>query len=581
MGLKKLNLIIGLLLFIISSCSTILVKQEQEDQKNKLSKAIIDSVKSRYTIIVYPFRNLTGEKDLDYLSNDLPDMLETHLKPIEYETSFIPFENADFTMNSNVLNLIEASNSIFTNYLIPVPSIVTQYSAITAAGSILTVVKTNTNMMITNIYNGTTQPFISTNMATNFITNGMATNVISTNLYKLTKENYMSLIMTEFTELTNQFCFIPIDVKKSGISLSTNIITNTLVSVATNLSNSITSNATGSISSNISSNIINNNYCEIHGSYSLVEKRQGPNQLKVDMTATFINKETNTITRELTGREDRLSDRIFDFVKPVRRICLNQETGDLIIDSQPEEASIYYDGTFIGKTPMYYPSIPGGKHIFAFLKDGFSQVVVNAIILTNRTNMIFKPIQQLETGGIVKIKSEPTNALVYIDSTYVGQTPLTLTNLTIETLHRVTIETSDSNYYPYYNNVTILNTNRQYEIDAYLSKVQGTPALERRWIWYGVYAGWGSVLYCVAWNVYSDYEQQYYDDQIIANPGNNAAQNSYNLYNNYYHASIDWGIGLGVLTLGLMCYALYNEEVYMGFNSMGPSDFSAYLCFKF
>lgn len=119
MGLKQLNLIFGLLLFVIGSCSTILVKQEQEDQRNKLSKAIIDSVTGRYTIIVYPFKNLTGEKDLDYLTNALPDMLETHLKPIEYETSFIPFENADFTMNSNVINLIEASNSIFTNYLIP------------------------------------------------------------------------------------------------------------------------------------------------------------------------------------------------------------------------------------------------------------------------------------------------------------------------------------------------------------------------------------------------------------------------------------------------------------------------------
>ncbi len=566
-GIKQFKYGLGLLLLFFCSCTPGIVRDEQERQRNNLSKAILNSFTNRYTIIIYPFRNLTHEEDLDYLTNALPDMIESHLKPIEYETSFIPFESVDFSLNSNVVNLAEATNSIFSNYLLLQPALITQYNAVTSIGKIETIIKTNSpvsNILpISNQISGA----IITNTITNLITNMIVTNTIHTNLPKLIRENYMSLVITEFTELTNSICFMPIDVIKSG-----DLISN---AISSNITKSITN-----ILTNVITNIITNNYCEVRGNYSLLEKREGPNQLKVEMKVTFFMKETNSIDMEISGREDKLSDRVFDFVKPVRSFCLNRDTGDVIIDSKPEEASIYYDGIFIGKTPLYYPSIPGGKHIFSLLKQGFAQVVVKADIITNRTNLIFKPIEQIQTGGIVSIKSEPTNALVYIDSSYEGNTPLVLTNLTIETLHRLTIETADSNYYPFYNTFTLHNSNYQYEIDAFLNKTQGTPLWERRLIWYGVYAGWGATLFCVSLNIYADYEQQYYLDQYY-NAGNTNAINYYNFYNQLYHASMTWGIIAGIATMGLTCYALYNEEVYLGLNSGGPSDINACLCFRF
>jgi hypothetical protein len=579
------------------SCTSGVVREETERQRTNLSRAILDSFTNHYTINIFPFKNLTGDPDLDYLTNAIPDMLESHLKPIESETCFIPFDMLSFDMNSNIESLVEVSNTIFTNYLIHLPAMYTQYNEQITTDGLLTVVVTNTNNTNTNAYTnqgqlnlpaGTLPPLISTNTYTNIITNRTISNIIQTNLAKLVMDNYIYLIFNEYTNITDTICYMPIDINRTNdiqikipvsnqsqsniLSLSKTVITNT------NLSN--TNIAVTNLSNAVVSNIIPNYYSIIRGNYKLFEKRVGPNVLMINIAVTNVINNTNTIFLSNTAREDKLPERVFDFIKPLRKAYLNRETGDILIDTQPEETSIYYDSTFIGKSPLYYPAIPSGRHLFSILEEGYPRVTLQADIVADKTNIILKSIEHLTTGGTVQINSQPANALVFLDSTYVGNTPLTLTNLIIDKVHRISIETKETNYYPFYNTFTLHSTNQIYQIDAHLLGSQGTPDWQKRLLWWGVYAGWGVTLWFVGLNIYADYEKQINLDLYYNNNNNTFALMQADNYSSLYQTTTTWGVISALGTLGLTAFALLNEEVYLGLES-NPSTTYACVSFRF
>src|SRR5208337_4220488 len=92
MGLGKLKLLPLLLVSIIFSCTSGTMKDIEEQQRNALSMAIISNYSGHLTVRVHPFMNVTGDPDLDYLSNGLPEMIISQLKPIENEKAYISFK---------------------------------------------------------------------------------------------------------------------------------------------------------------------------------------------------------------------------------------------------------------------------------------------------------------------------------------------------------------------------------------------------------------------------------------------------------------------------------------------------------
>ncbi len=573
-----------MLFILICSCTSGFIREEEARQRTNMSDAILSTFPYRYTISIFPFQNLTGDHDLDYLTNAVPDMLDSHLKPIENETFFLPFDKLNFKMTTNIVQLAELSNSIFSNYLILMPAVITQYNEQISTNGVTTVIMTNsitnsTNKIITNapslqslLTAGQGQFIITTNLVTNIITNRTVSNIIETNLPRLVRDNYIYLLFNEFSALTNTICYLPIDLRRTNDRPVSNFIsTNKTVISNTNLSGTNT---------NIISNASPNYYSEIRGRIRLVEKRIGPNVLRIDITVTNIVYKTNSFSLTTISREDRLPDKIFDFVKPLRTTYLNRESGDVLIDTQPEETSIYYDDTFIGKSPLYYPAIPAGMHRFSILKQGYSQVTLQADIIKDKTNFIYKSISHLETGGLVQIKSIPTNALVFIDSSYVGNTPLSLTDLTLQTTHRFSIETKSTNYVPFYGNFILQSTNQVYQVQAVLVGSQGTPDWEKRALWWGVYAGWGVTLFFIGENIYSDYERAYYSDLYYKNKTDDNLA-SMNYYDSINHSSTTWGVVSAMATLGLTGYALLNEEIYLGLELDPGRTAGAYFCLRF
>ncbi len=268
------------------------------------------------------------------------------------------------------------------------------------------------------------------------------------------------------------------------------------------------------------------------------------------------------------------------FLKETRNFILNRPTGDVIINTEPDDANVYYDGVFIGKSPLYYPAIPAGKHQFSFLKQGFQHTVIQADIIKGKTNIITKSIEKMRVGGIVHINSTPTNANVFVDSYYIGNTPLVLSNLTMETYHRVKIQSQETNRQPFYHSFIIKNPDQQHYINASFSEYEGSPNWLRKTLWYSTYAAWGITLGFVGLNIYSHYMQEHYLDLYFSSK-DTAYLDKAAYYAALYDASSTWGIISGLVSLGFTAFALYHEEVYLGLRWNNPSSISTYIAFQF
>ena len=102
-------------------------------------------------------------------------------------------------------------------------------------------------------------------------------------------------------------------------------------------------------------------------------------------------------------------------------------TGYLSVSSDPSGANVYLDGTYMGTTPIRVTTDVGG-HTVRIEKSGYktytaSNVQVYADETTSR-NITLTPIQ---STGYLSVTSSPKYADVYVDNSYMGQTPLTIT----------------------------------------------------------------------------------------------------------------------------------------------------------
>ncbi|MDO5847785.1 MAG: PEGA domain-containing protein [Methanocorpusculum sp.] len=97
-------------------------------------------------------------------------------------------------------------------------------------------------------------------------------------------------------------------------------------------------------------------------------------------------------------------------------------TGYLSVSSTPKYADVYVDNAYMGQTPMTM-SLDTGTHSVTFKKSGYSNYSTSVRINAGQTSSLSAVLAETETGGYVSIASNPTGASVYIDGTYVGNTP--------------------------------------------------------------------------------------------------------------------------------------------------------------
>ena len=136
-----------------------------------------------------------------------------------------------------------------------------------------------------------------------------------------------------------------------------------------------------------------------------------------------------------------------------RSVYINQSapsTGSLYITSNTSGASIYVDGSYRGITPVTLSGLTTGSHTVRILQSGYNDYSVTAIVYAGQTTTVSSTLipstpPPTQTGSIV-ITSSPTGADVYIDGSYRGISPVTLSGLTTGS-HTVRILQSGYNDY--------------------------------------------------------------------------------------------------------------------------------------
>ncbi|MCX7821423.1 MAG: PEGA domain-containing protein [Brevinematales bacterium] len=510
-----------ILFFFFSACINVskFSKEDIEQEKN-IIKSKIAKEEILY-IQVKEFKNESQVKEIDYLSNAIPDLIIQYLFLFENENAYLPLKIKYTNIASDI-----SKNSYFFKYLTNIVTTITQFSTNISREI------SNIELIETNILKQKNKNILEfktiTNILTNEVTNIKISNIMETNLPILTEKNFYLMISNEFPELENEITALKIVLSKTEI--------------------------TNSIYSSI-----------ITGKYKISKdsKASGPKMLEIEINTTNFLTSTNVTSYKITSREDTLNENIILFIKPYRKFILNKPTGDLIINSSPEEVDVYINGIFLGKTPLYFPSIESKAHKITFSKEGYKRTTMKYIIQENKTNLIFYDLEENKTGGKIKIDSTISNSRVFINSIYKGKTPLTVSNLTLFDTHRVVVYPPDTNLSPFYYNFILNKADEDIEINASFKTQIGNTETFKKTMWGLSFFSWGLTLTFVGLDVYNHYLSEYHKDQYYSYK--KTEDNYYYQYYDYMSKIFyNYFLFSTMFSMGMTALALNSEDIYIG-----------------
>ena len=102
-------------------------------------------------------------------------------------------------------------------------------------------------------------------------------------------------------------------------------------------------------------------------------------------------------------------------------------TGTLYLKSSPPSAMVYVDGVFYGLTPRKVTGVSPGIRTVRMTKEGYADFVDQVLVTTSGIKMVMATLSP--ATGSIRLNSIPPHADVYLDSTLVGTTPMTITGV--------------------------------------------------------------------------------------------------------------------------------------------------------
>jgi serine/threonine protein kinase len=105
-------------------------------------------------------------------------------------------------------------------------------------------------------------------------------------------------------------------------------------------------------------------------------------------------------------------------------------TGSFSITSDPPGASVTANGQDLGKTPLVLNNLRPGYYVFGLTFMGYNAASVTGVVKANDTQAISAKLEKIMLGS-ARVTSEPTGATVSEHGNELGQTPLTLNELSL------------------------------------------------------------------------------------------------------------------------------------------------------
>ncbi len=107
------------------------------------------------------------------------------------------------------------------------------------------------------------------------------------------------------------------------------------------------------------------------------------------------------------------------------------QSGAIYAQSSPAGAAIYMNGNYYGYSPITLPNLAPGSYTLKATMSGYTPNTQIVNVYAGQTSPYYPTLQQSpqppRNTGTVYAKSSPSGASVYVDGTYNGITPMTLT----------------------------------------------------------------------------------------------------------------------------------------------------------
>ncbi|MHC4139024.1 MAG: PEGA domain-containing protein [Planctomycetota bacterium] len=147
---------------------------------------------------------------------------------------------------------------------------------------------------------------------------------------------------------------------------------------------------------------------------------------------------------------------------------LQKSTGSLMVESDPANATIFFNGKDIGTTPEIIMSSAKGTHTVEVRMKGYD-LWERKVDIEPGTEKSLTAILQLKTGSL-NIKSKPSSAMIFIDGEKTGPAPKAITELLPGT-HKV--EVRMDGYKNWCENVEV-NADKENHFTAVLQMLTGS-----------------------------------------------------------------------------------------------------------
>jgi PEGA domain len=107
------------------------------------------------------------------------------------------------------------------------------------------------------------------------------------------------------------------------------------------------------------------------------------------------------------------------------------QTGVIYAQSGPVGAAIYMNGNFYGYSPITIPNLYPGSYSMKASLNGYTPDTQVINVYAGQTATYYPTLQPSppppRSTGTVRVTSNPDHALIYVDGTYQGKAPLTIT----------------------------------------------------------------------------------------------------------------------------------------------------------
>lgn len=164
-------------------------------------------------------------------------------------------------------------------------------------------------------------------------------------------------------------------------------------------------------------------------------------------------------------QENNMLAQVISISEEIRGILAGKQKGRLKINSFPEQASVYIDGFYFGKTPFQLNNIAEGNYRVVLRKQKYAPVEDNIHITVQQVATLTVDLKEASGPGQISVLGTPKQVKIYLNQEFMGLSPLLLQNVPLG-FHRITLQ--KEGYQDYYNDFKITENNNAFKINPIL-----------------------------------------------------------------------------------------------------------------